>query len=200
VCDFLFADVTNGLPTTELLAAAGGEDEFAGYAESPQQAPVRQDEPPPAQRTARRRRAAVQTASPAAAATPGQHAAAEPPAAQAAAGEASLLPLPGDEEPPDPAAGREQATASPPSASGDDRHRKLVGVVQAHFKRLGFADEDRDERLWAAGKLASVQGPESLNDLDPDELSIVADTLAKCRDRKRLEEIMAAAGEGGSDG
>lgn len=86
-----------------------------------------------------------------------------------------------------------------PSAPGDERHRKLAGIVHQHFKRLGFADTDRAERLWAAGKLAAVKDVESLSDLDPDELSTIADALARCKDRKRLEELLAAAGQDGGE-
>ena len=81
----------------------------------------------------------------------------------------------------------EDETAEP----GSDRHRKLISQVQAHFKRLGFSDDDRAERLWAAGKLAGVADPGSLNDLEPGELSKVAAALAKCKDRQRLEELLA---------
>src|SRR5258707_8256263 len=51
LCDFLFADVVNGLPTAEILADGAVEgDDFAGYDESPAQ-----ESPKPAQRTAQRR-------------------------------------------------------------------------------------------------------------------------------------------------
>src|SRR5581483_4047419 len=106
-----------------------------------------------------------------------------------------------------PASGSPQETAAPSPSSpggsastpGDDHHRKLIGAVQGHFKRLGFSDDDRAERLWAAGKLAGVKDLESLNDLDPDELAAVAGPLAKCKDRPALEAVLAAAGkpEGG---
>jgi hypothetical protein len=98
------------------------------------------------------------------------------------------------------------AAAAGPGAAGpgSDRHRKLTGAVQGHFKRLGFADEDRAERLWAAGKLAGVKDLESLNDLDPDELAGVADDLARCKDRKVLEAVLGqiqpegGTGDGGA--
>jgi hypothetical protein len=119
-----------------------------------------------------------------------------------------MPPLPGEEEITAPVSGdtavageAAHADATGPgaagSAPGDERHRKLVGIVHAHFKRLGFSDDDKAERLWAAAKLAATGELASLNDLDPDELSTVADALAKCRDRARLEAVLAAAGEGG---
>lgn len=109
---------------------------------------------------------------------------------------------------PDSGSPTENAAPSPSSPGGsastpgDDRHRKLVGAVQGHFKRLGFGDEDKAERLWAAGKLAGVAGIKSLNDLDPDELSDVAGALSGCRDRNALETLLPAAGktEDGTDG
>lgn len=153
-----------------------------------------------AARTAKRRTNPAAAAAGPAPATPGSSA------------DLGLPPLPGEDEP-DPTLPAAPAATSPGTASstapaadgrsdapGDDRHRKLVGIVQAHFKRLGFGDDDRAERLWAAGKLAAVKfDPDSLNDFDHDELSMIADALAKCRDRKRLEEVLAAAGQQGSD-
>ena len=80
---------------------------------------------------------------------------------------------------------------------GDDRHKQLVGRVQGHFKRLGFGDDDRADRLWAAAKIAAGGGNiESLNDLDHGELSVVADELAKHRTRRQLEEALAKTGDG----
>lgn len=92
-------------------------------------------------------------------------------------------------EPSGQPAGHEPAPG-PGSAPGDDHHRKLVGAVQGHFKRLGFADDDRAERLWAAGKLAGVKDLGSLNDLDPGELAAVAGALAQCKTRKALEAVL----------
>jgi cold shock CspA family protein len=87
------------------------------------------------------------------------------------------------------------------AAPGDARHKRLVGSVQAQFKRLGFGDDDRADRLWAAAKLAGVTDIESLNDLDHSELTAVAKQLAACKTRGVLEERLAAiAKEGGTDG
>jgi hypothetical protein len=137
------------------------------------------DEPGEAAKPARKTR---RRPAPAAAAPDGQ-----PASGPAADAGPDLPPPPGDDEPSDDPA---------------ERHRRLVGVVQGRFKRLGFSDDDKAERLWAAAKLAGTGEIASLNDLDPDELSTVADALAKCRDRKRLEEVLAAAGEqpGGGHG
>ena len=39
---------------------------------------------------------------------------------------------------------------------GTERHRKLVGVVRAHFKRLGYTDDDDTQRLEHTAKLAAT--------------------------------------------
>ena len=90
-------------------------------------------------------------------------------------------------------ADREEAPAPAEEAGqpGDKRHKALVGAVQGEFKRLGFTDDDRADRLWAAGKLARVRDLESLNALDHGELRGVARELARCRDRAKLEEVLA---------
>lgn len=99
----------------------------------------------------------------------------------------------------DAAEGSQESGGTPAEPPGSDSHKALVSRAQGQFKRLGFTDEDRAERLWAAGKLAGVADLESLNGLDPDELGTVGRALARCRDRKALEELLAKAG-GGSDG
>ncbi len=92
-----------------------------------------------------------------------------------------------------------EAPAEPAAGQpGDERHKRLVGQCQGHFKRLGFTDADRADRLWAAGKLAGVADLESLSDLNHQELAQLADALAKVRDRQKLEELLAAAGGGGN--
>lgn len=216
LCDLLFPDATLGLATTEELEDGGvivAAEMVTGVVEPGEQAAaIEPPKPAAAARTAKRRTPATTTPSAPAAAVPDGQPASGPSAAAgpAPATTPDLPPLPGEEEITAPVSGDEarapegaKAGSSGPGAAGatpgDDRHRKLVGIVQQHFKRLGFADEDRDERLWAAGKIANVSDLSSLSDLDPEELSTLADALAKCRDRKRLEEVLAAAGEGGGD-
>ena len=132
------------------------------------------------------------------AASPGADVAAPaPPPVPQGAGEA-LPPLPGEEEDPAPAA---QATpppaagAAPGDAPGSERHRKLIGVVQGHFKRLGYTDDEREQRLAAAAVIAGVSGVASLNDMTPEELSAVADTLSRQRDRDKLTALLVAQEE-----
>jgi hypothetical protein len=220
LCDFLFADATNGLATTELLDGDTGEDELAGYDE-----PDGAKAAAPAARTARRKTPAAgdDTRSRSRSAEPAQDGAAGdrtardaiPRAAGAAPSRGAqpsppqdpgLPPLPGEDEPPDPTAGPPQATASPLSTSAagpeqSDRHRKLVGIVHAHFRRLGYTSDEDELRITHTAKLAGAAGIGSTNDLDEDELSTVADTLARCRDRGRLVSLlMAGEKPDGGDG
>lgn len=214
VCDFLFADITNGLPTTELLAEGGGEDDgFGGYAESPGQAPVDQDGQKPAARTARRQRAAGTgqgtdksgTAQRAAGSLSGSESGK---AHQPAAASPGLPPLPGEEDDTSGPAPTGQPAGHEPAAGpeGRDRHGKLVGIVQGHAKRLGFnpgpkeTDEERIDRLTTFAKLAAVKfDPDSTNDFDEDELSVIADTLARCKDRAALDAVLQAGEQQGGD-
>ena len=86
LCDFLFADVVNGLPTAELVADGASGDEFAGYDEAPSQAPA-------GPQTARRRQAAVPKSEGTGPAVPDEKA----PGGPAAGPDPSLPPLPGEE-------------------------------------------------------------------------------------------------------
>jgi hypothetical protein len=126
-------------------------------------------------------------ASPAAAATP-DAAPAVPDGTPASGPAAAAGEAPGDEP----------GEAAEP---GSDRHRQLIGRVQGQFGRLlgrkvkDETDEQRAERLWMAAKLAGVSDIGSLSDLDTSELSQVANALAVCKDRQRLEELLANAGK-----
>jgi len=135
-------------------------------------------------------------------------------AAQAAA-TADKPPLPGEEEITGPVPGDEarasqdaKAGSSGPGpaegAPGDEQHRKLVGTVQGHMKRLKFAvdDSDRGERVRIMAVLAgygSADGFDSASDFTADELAQIAGLLAKCRNRAALDTIARGAAEGVSD-
>jgi hypothetical protein len=213
VCDFLFADITNGLPTTELLADGGGEDEFGGYAESPGQEPVQQP-PKPAARTARRKTAAAgddtQGQRPAGTQAPRPQDAGDSTARDATPGAAGaapsrgaqpLPPLPGEDDEPETAG--EVAKEEDAAPDQDERHRALVGIVWAHLTRLGYpADKDEDDeqraaRLADVATLAGVSEIGSTSDLDTGELSQVADTLSRCTNRARLKGLLDAARRAG---
>ena len=161
LCDFLFADVTNGLPTTELLEQ--DDDGVSGYDEQP--AP--RGRVTAAEITARH--SAPQNASPA-----GRQVAPVPAAPS---------------DPPSEPAGE----APDGELSSSERHGKLVGVVRQQFRRLGFTDEEREQRLTATAALAGIAGTvRGTTFLDEDELTAVADGLARCKDRDALIALMVA--------
>jgi hypothetical protein len=86
----------------------------------------------------------------------------------------------------------DQAALRAPRAAGNP-----VGVIQAHFKRLGYTDspEDRTARLK---RLSAITGRPitSTNDLTAAEGLTVKDLLQKCRDVAALDEALAVkAGE-----
>lgn len=172
-----FADVIMGMPYSaeELEDGDVAEEGIAAT-------PAAIEPPKPAPRTAKRRTPAAKAEhAPAAPAPEQEHQ--EP-------GE-TLPPLPGEEEPSSEVAKEEVAQV-------DDYHRRLVGVVQGHMKRLGFAvdDDDRDERLPILAKLAGIaydtEAVFSTSDFDEDELKTIADTLARCKNRAALDTLLAA--------
>jgi hypothetical protein len=184
LCDFLFADVTNGLPTTELVADGADDDEFAGYDEAPAQGAPAIEPPKPAPRTAQRRQARPAPAGPTAAA-PANGSARTAAPATAGTAPADLPPLPGEDDPPsDEAAKREDQPSR--CSSGQ------VGIIRSHFKRLGFEDHDRDERLSYTAIIAGIDGEiGSTKELTEDQAKAVADTLSRCKDKERLILLVA---------
>lgn len=94
----------------------------------------------------------------------------------------------------------EAPASAPDEASSPDRHRKLVGITQAHFKRLGFNAGDTTKRISATAKLAGTSGIGSTNDLDEEELSTVIDALAQCRNRAELDALLKVAEDIPGDG
>ena len=202
LCDALFADVTNGLPTTELLTEPAGDDDgFGGYDEAAGQAAAK-----PAARTARRKTAAAGDDTRKEAAPDRTARDASPRAAGAAPdrGAQPLPPLPGEDD--DPASDPGHAAALDPGEAaeyGTERHRNLIGIIWQHLARLGYpADKDEDDeqrvrRLADVATLAGVAEIGSTSDLDTGELSAAADTLARCRNREALDVLLSAARKGG---
>jgi hypothetical protein len=184
LCDFLFADVTNGLPTSEIVADGTEGDEFAGYDEAPSQTPP----VAPAPRTARRRQTATQAPA----------AQADAPKPSRAAQDASLPPLPGEDEPPDPTSGPQQDTGSTASGSATaepeptqpfdpDEHgtatkgkggqlTAIWTILQAEF---AFAPDQKDQ---ARAVVEHIIGREldggTTGDLSWNEARTVLDTLS----------------------
>lgn len=221
-----FADVIAGMP----YSAEELEDgEAQGDVPAPADGQNGNGHKPavPAARTARRKTAAAgddtQGQRPAGTQAPRPEGAADSTARDAtprAAGAAPsrgaqpLPPLPGEDDETPAAAVPDETPASGPAAAaalepgeaaefGTERHQKVVGIVWAHLRRLGYpddkseTDEEKADRLADVAKLAGVAEIGSTSDLDLGELSLAADTLAKCKNRARLDAILGKAG--GSD-
>ena len=147
MCDAIFADVTLGLPTTELVEAGSDVDPFAAYAEPPAEGGP--------QATARRKTPA--SGGPAAA-KPGPAPETSAPARDAA----ELEPEAGPAEDPD-------ALITPEHRL----HKRLF----AQFRDIGLdGDQHRDARLRAAGAIAE-RALNSLDDLTVAEAEQVVTAL-----------------------
>jgi hypothetical protein len=162
LCRRKFADVVAGMPYTP-DEIEDGED-AADSAGTVTEAAPSGEAPKPAARTARRRT----PANGAQAAPQAAPAASEPPAP-------SGPPLPGEDE------------DTPEPGNGDG----WTGIIQQHFKRLGFTGDDRDTRLKITARLAGVPGVTSTSDLDGTQKRTVADTLARCKDQEALGLLLA---------
>ena len=104
----------------------------------------------------------------------------------------------------DPANGGSSSAAStdlePGEAAeyGTERHARLIGVVRKNLVRFGYpvtkdeTDEQRAARLDVTAKLAGVSEIGSSSDLDTGELSKVADTLGRCKNRNALDALLTA--------
>lgn len=92
---------------------------------------------------------------------------------------------------------QEAADSKPDTSPGSARHRDLVSAVQGHFKRLKFTDDERDQRLATAAQIAQSSEITSLNDLTPEELGDVAETLSRCKDRDALTALLVNGDAGG---
>ena len=202
-----FADVIMGMP----YSAEELEDgEVPGDGEMP--AAVQNGnghEPKPAAQKARRKTAAAgddtQDQRPGAGDSTARKPAPRAAGAAPSRGAQPLPPLPGEDEPGTPSGevAKEEdhaADLEPGEAAeyGTERHKKVVGIVWAHLQRLGYpadtkeSDNEKAARLADVAKLANVSEIGSTNDLDLGELSLVADTLARCKDRKALDALLKA--------
>jgi hypothetical protein len=187
-----FADVIMGMPYTDDEAEDGDDTAEAGGGTA---APAI-EAPRPAQRTAQRRQPARGAATPAPAAPAAATDRTAPPAtAQAAPPGDGLPPLPGEDEPavpptspaaPEPGSTDSPRTDDPPAATGQ------VGIIARHFLRLGFGDDERDQRLAITSVIAGTDPIGSTKELTQSQAKTVADTLARCKDRDRLIELLAS--------
>ena len=193
LCQLIFSDAIAGMAATEEI-----EDD----AEGPAAVLVNGSEPP-AQRTAQRRQRAAETGVGATRAGTREEDRGmgadrvKPSGSQrtdslhSGGPDPSLPPLPGEDEDSGPAVSDRAEAAAGPGTS--DRHQRLVGIVRAHFKRLDFADEEREQRLVATAVLAGVSHDlPTTSFLTEEQLSAVADTLSRCKDRDRLIALLVA--------
>jgi hypothetical protein len=166
--DAMFPDVTNGLPTTELVEAGDFSEEFAGYREDP----ARPEEREKAGRTRQRKTPAHPEPN------PGPEP--EPPAAGPAVDVAGPEPEPAPEPEPEPKA--------KPKAK-----RNARDAIMRSFRDAGLDGDDKAAHRHSA--MSAIVGHEvtSADDLTEDEQSTVADTLAECIAvaKARVDEIPA---------
>jgi hypothetical protein len=214
LCDLKFPDCSWGLATTEALQ----DGDTGEHADAPAgQAAIEAPAAGPAQRSARRRQAAEKPAEPTP--TPARPAPGSEPTAGPATGPTApsgLPPLPGEDEP-DPTGSREESSSagqdrrpqetSPPSPSSPagsaagHASSGQVGIIHQHFKRLGFGDGERADRLVATAVIAGTEGDlASSSDLTPGQAKAVIDTLARCKDRGRLIALLATQDRPDDDG
>jgi ERF superfamily len=114
---------------------------------------------------------------------------------------ASPVPAAGETHHPGPAptghpAGREPAAGPGPARASTGQ----AGIIHTHFGRLGFGDDEREQRLVATAVIAGVESVTSTKDLDEVQARRVMDTLSRCKDRDTLIALLAAGDKPGSDG
>lgn len=172
VCDAMFSDVTNGLPTTELIEA-GEFDEYAGYDEPPAGAASGEAGQP--QRTAQRKTPAKQ---------PARTAGPDPESAT------SGSPA-GSGEQVEPEGAKRQGREDPDVATLNPKH-PLHKKLMAQFNEIGV--KERALRLRACGALGGTT-VDSLDHLTVTQAQAVADALDECIAHARNAE--PGEGEGG---
>jgi len=181
-----FADVIAGMPyAAEELEDGDAPDTASEQAAAPAAPP----------RIAQRRGRAPQNVPPADALPPVAHAAPATPPPAATAGGTPLPPLPGEDESPAETASNEGAKQEPARASTGQ-----VGIIRTHFTRLGFGDDEREQRLAATAIIAGTGAITSTKDLDEVQARAVMDTLSRCKDRDALIVLLAAGDKPVSDG
>ena len=112
---------------------------------------------------------------------------------------ATPVPAAGEAHHPGPApaghpAGREPAAGPGPARASTGQ----AGIIHTHFGRLGFGDDEREQRLVATAVIAGVESVTSTKDLDEVQARRVMDTLSRCRDRDALIALLAAGDKPGT--
>ncbi|MCW2898846.1 MAG: phage recombination protein Bet [Streptosporangiaceae bacterium] len=103
--------------------------------------------------------------------------------------------------PADPAGeAQDEPDARPPAKASTGQ----VGIIQSHWKRLGYDDRDPDsraERLAFTARAAGLEELATTSDLTQEQAAQVRTLLEQCKDRAGvIERLYAGTPEGGSDG
>lgn len=200
LCDFLFSDIVNGLPTAELLTDGG--DGFEGYDEAPAQ-----ESPKPARRTARRGNLPAgaggeKTAAPDAGAPPSPAGGGSPAPASIADPHSAAgagIPLPGEDEPePGDARTEHAGDGSVPSSAAQGlgapvnrdapgtatrgKHGQLTALWTILHEVYGFTTDEKDQARAAVEVLVGRElAGGTTGDLSFNEARTVIDALANLK-------------------
>ncbi|HUK73765.1 MAG TPA: phage recombination protein Bet [Streptosporangiaceae bacterium] len=87
---------------------------------------------------------------------------------------------------------------TPAQETGVAASRGQIGVIHAHFKRLGYEDHegDREERLVFTGRLAGTGPLETSSSLTSEQARHVAKQLEVLKDRAELVALLHPADQG----
>jgi recombination protein RecT len=92
----------------------------------------------------------------------------------------------------------DEGTAEP-FHGGPAATRAQVGKIQGEFKRLGFTEAEREQRLAITATLARLPGLDSTSSLRMTEAGDVIEKLTGCDDRDALIALMVKADQDASD-
>lgn len=112
-------------------------------------------------------------------------------------GEASEPAPPAGDNPGSEETGGSSDPAAPPANGPRKATRAQLRMIEASMSSLGV-DEDRDERHLIAGALAH-RAVASMNDLTSGDASKVIDTLARCKDKAALNDLLDAVEDAKGD-
>jgi phage recombination protein Bet len=88
-------------------------------------------------------------------------------------------------------AGPEHAAALDTPAGEPRATTGQAGIIVRHFQRLGFGEDEREQRLAVCGTITG-RAVTSTKELTQPEAKTVMDTLARCKDRDALIALLVA--------
>lgn len=195
LCDFLFADVVNGLPTAELVADGAADDEFAGYNEAPAQDAPKTAKPGTAQR--RTRTPHVDQGEQGINLPAGQQTYTGPPVPPPAGASRAATAPAATGQPPLPGEEPDEVDYDTPGTATPDQLTTLWATFTSDFE---FTKDDKAEARKAVEKIIGRQlDGATTADLSRNEASTAIDTLKRCRTRGNLIALLAT-GEMPEDG